>query len=297
MVFAAENKVGVHILDVNELPKAAELVNNSNREWGYVTIPIQKYDRDLVKWQIFMDKAKELKIQPILRLATYAQGENWVKPDIFDPLDWANFLSSLQWPTSNKYVIIYNEVNDPHEWGGLVNPREYADQFLWTREALKSYDSNFLVLNAGLNPTAPQQGRYWDEYVFLNNMEKYQPGILDKFDIFASHSYPANYNGSPAASGRNSIRNFENELTFLQNNYGLYGKKIMITETGWKIGNLSADTVAKYYGESFANAWNKEYIIAITPFLLNAGAGEFMAFSLTDKNGEPRPAFLTIQSL
>ena len=294
---AEENRVGVHILDVNELPKAAELVNNQNRQWGFVTIPIQKYDRNLEKWQAFMNQAKKLQVQPILRLATYPLGENWTKPDIFDPLDWANFLASLDWPTANKYIIVYNEVNDPHEWGGLVNPEEYTNQFLWTREALKNYGNDFIVMNAGLNPTAPQNGGYWDEYVFLNNMEKTKPGILDKFDVFASHSYPADYTGSPQMAGRNSIRNFETELTFLQNYYGLYGKKVMVTETGWKTGRLSNEKVANYYKDAFQNVWNKDYMIAITPFLLNAGAGDFMAFSLTDKDFKPLPSFLSIQAL
>jgi len=64
------NKFGIHILFPSELEKAGELVNSNGGQWGYVTIPIQVADKDLVKWQKFFDEAKRLKIIPIIRLAT-----------------------------------------------------------------------------------------------------------------------------------------------------------------------------------------------------------------------------------
>ena len=47
------NRVGVHILDPNEINDAAKLINSSGGDWGYVTIPIRSNDRDRDKWLKF----------------------------------------------------------------------------------------------------------------------------------------------------------------------------------------------------------------------------------------------------
>jgi len=104
----ANNKVGIHILFPDELEKAAALVNSNGGDWGYVVIPIQAGDKNLAKWQGFMDKAKKLHLIPIIRLATegdYFNTRVWRVPTPADVLDFANFLSSLDWPTKNRYII------------------------------------------------------------------------------------------------------------------------------------------------------------------------------------------------
>ncbi|MFZ5366355.1 MAG: hypothetical protein ACOZBZ_03605 [Patescibacteria group bacterium] len=60
------NKFGIHITQAEDLPLAAELVNSSSGDWGYVTVVIQEDDRNqekgsgknqrrrqLSKWRIF----------------------------------------------------------------------------------------------------------------------------------------------------------------------------------------------------------------------------------------------------
>ncbi len=64
----ANNFFGIHILFPSELDQASSLVNSTDGAWGYVTIPIQSSDKDLVKWQSFMDEAREKKLIPIIRL-------------------------------------------------------------------------------------------------------------------------------------------------------------------------------------------------------------------------------------
>ncbi len=99
------NKIGVHILFTSELNTASQLINTSGGDWGYVTIPIQAGDKDIEKWQKFMDDAKKLHIIPIIRLATEGDYFNtgvWRKPRREDILDFANFLNSLQWPVKNR---------------------------------------------------------------------------------------------------------------------------------------------------------------------------------------------------
>ncbi len=111
------NRVGVHILSPDEIDLAGKLVNNNiDASWGYVTVPIQSGDRDIAKWTRFMDRAYELKIIPLIRVATFANDKNWTKPGNKDLIDFANFLNQLPWPTKNRYVIIFNEVNRPDEY-------------------------------------------------------------------------------------------------------------------------------------------------------------------------------------
>src|SRR3989344_4058519 len=103
------NKFGIHILYPSEISKASELVNSSNGDWGYITVPIQAGDKDLLKWQKFMDDSKSLHLIPIIRLATegdYFNTKVWRKPNLSDVLDFSNFLSSLNWPTKNRYIIV-----------------------------------------------------------------------------------------------------------------------------------------------------------------------------------------------
>lgn len=151
--FAAEdpfshpnNKMGIHILFPSELQEAAKLVNSNGGDWGYVTIPIQAGDKDIKKWQEFMDQAKSLHLIPLVRLATegdYFNTSSWRKPTEADVLDFANFLNSLNWPTKNHYIIVFNEVNRGDEWGGSPNPQEYADILSYAVTAFKSRNPDF----------------------------------------------------------------------------------------------------------------------------------------------------------
>src|SRR3989344_8722191 len=68
---ATNNPIGVHILEPSEIAAAAKLVNGEGKAaWGYVTVPIQAKDRDRKKWGEFMAKAEQLKVIPIIRVAT-----------------------------------------------------------------------------------------------------------------------------------------------------------------------------------------------------------------------------------
>src|SRR3990170_4327364 len=98
------NKFGIHILFPEELSEASVLVNSTGGDWGYVTIPIKASDKDLVKWQTFMDNSARFHLIPLIRLATegdYFNNSSWSKPTEYDVLDFANFLNSLSWPTKN----------------------------------------------------------------------------------------------------------------------------------------------------------------------------------------------------
>lgn len=284
---------GIHILFASELQDAANLVNSKNGQWGYVTIPIQAGDKDLEKWQNFMDQAKELKLIPILRLSTEADPANnnvWRKPTATDILDFANFLNSLNWPIENRYVVIFNEENRFDEWGGeSPNPDEYTGLLTYAVDTFKERSPNFYIIMGGLDNAAPNtKVKYMDNYYFLNKMIQHQPDIFNKIDGFASHSYPnPGFIQPPLHNQLEGITTYQYEYTLI-NTHSNHKVPAFITETGWDSSKLGEDLVAKYYNIAYSTFWNQDQdkIVAITPFLLNSqGGGAFDIFSFV-KNGK-----------
>jgi len=307
-VFAAENplavpnnKVGIHILDPSELPAAAQLVNSSGGDWGYVTIPIQSGDQNLVKWQQFMNDCKKYHVIPIIRLATqddYFATQDWRAPDQDDILDFANFLNSLDWPTKNRYIIVYNEVNRADEWGGQADPATYAKLLSFTVTVFKSANPDFFIISAGLDNAAPDLGTtYINEYNYLTQMNQAVPGIFNQIDGIASHSYPnPGFSQPPDSTSLMGVGSFIHERSLIES---MSNKQlpVFITETGWSSDSVSPDTEVQYYDQTFKTIWNDPDIVAITPFLLDAGAGPFEQFSFIDSNGNKTKQYQYIYNM
>lgn len=285
------NFFGIHILFPSELEEASLLVNSTNGSWGYVTIPIQSTDKDLVKWQAFMDGAREKKLIPIIRLATEPLHSNtsvWRIPTEADIIDFANFLNSLDWPIENRYVIIYNEVNRFDEWGGQApDPERYAQLLAFSYDVFKRRSEDFYVIMAGLDNASPNDRiKYMDNMVFINEMIESNPMIVNKMDGFSSHSYPNPAFSQPPSATKlvgTSTYKFEYKLINSTSN-----KKVpaFITETGWVSDSLPDELVATYYKTAYEQIWGQDTdkIVAITPFLLNS-TGQFENFSFVI-NGE-----------
>lgn len=294
------NKIGIHILFPDEINKAKELINSSGGDWGYVTIPIQAGDKDLKKWQIFLDNCAKYHIVPIIRLATegdYFDKTTWREPKDADVIDFANFLSSLKWPVKNRYIIVFNEVNRGDEWQGQANPAGYAEILTYAVTVFKSKSQDFYILSAGLDNAAATDGVNYNEYDFLEQMDLSVPGIFNQIDGLSSHAYPnPGFSRPPSAKNRESISSFLFELQTVEN---LSTKKlpVFITETGWN-QNLSSDsTVAKYFREALENAWKDPNIVAITPFLLKSGPGPFEKFSFINNDGGKNAIFNMFEAL
>lgn len=297
----ANNRFGVHILFASELDDAARLVNSNGGEWGYVTIPIQAGDRDLEKWQKFMDKAKELHVIPIIRLATegdYFNTKIWRKPKDADIVDFANFLNSLLWPTKNRYIIVFNEPNRADEWGTDVSPSEYANILSYAVSVFKSKSQDFFILSAGFdNAASTNPGVATDEYEYMWQMNAAIPGIYLQIDGLSSHSYPnPSFSKPPSLQDKMSIATFRHEKKLVKE---LGGKDlpVFITETGWSEQFVSSKISSDYFKEAFDSVWSEQDVVAVTPFLLRAGMGPFAPFSLIDSNGEPKPQYRIIESL
>lgn len=294
------NKVGIHILFPEEIDQAANLVNSNQGDWGYVTVPIQAGDRDLKKWQKFMDDAKKAHIIPIIRLATegdYFNTKVWRKPNFSDILDFANFLNSLDWPINNRYIIVFNEVNRGDEWGGSPNPKEYAEILNYAVTILKSKSHDFFILSSGFdNASINIPGISLNEYDFILQMNSAVPGIFYQIDGFSSHSYPNPGFSKPSyILDDQSIATFTFEKQFM----GDIANKdlpVFITETGWSQEKVTDENAADYYKEAFENVWNNKNIVAITPFLLRADTKPFLYFSFI-KNGEKTSQYKALEDL
>lgn len=297
-VSVKNNVFGIHILFPEELSKAAELVNSSNGDWGYVTIPIQASDKNIDKWQKFMDNCKKDHLIPIVRIATdgdYFNQGTWSIPTDNDIVDFANFLDSLSWPTQNRYVVIYNEPNRGDEWGGAPDAGQYAQILDFAVTKFKQENKDFFIISAGLdNASIDSDGKSVSEFNFMYQMDSSVPGIFSEIDGLGSHSYPNPGFSAPPSYAREGIDSF-----YYQNNIvnSLSGKNlpVFITETGWSNTSVSYNLQKKYYTDAFQNYWDDNNIVAITPFVLTAGPGPFEQFSFTKSNGNT-PLFDTYKS-
>jgi uncharacterized protein len=291
------NRLGVHILHPDEIELASKLVNNDQKgAWGYVTIPIQATDRNRTKWLAFMEKAKNLKIIPIIRIATFAEGPNWAEPDNFDLTDFANFLNDLPWPTQNRYIVVFNEVNRSDEYGGYLSPEHYTDILGNAIKIFKSRSDKFFILSAGLDNAAAnnQTAIKWSDY--LRRMYRHNPDIFNQIDGWTSHAYPnPEYASSPLSSGQNKIDSFKYDLNLIRS-FTQKNLPVFITETGWSNERLVEDRLAEYFKDAFIRVWQNPQIVAVTPFLLQATGAPFQKFSLM-LNHQPTAAYTTLQNL
>ncbi len=294
------NKIGIHILFTEEIVLAKDLANTNGGEWGYVTIPIQAGDKDIKKWQRFMDDAKKFRMIPIIRLATegdYFKKSTWRKPENDDVLDFANFLNSLDWPVKNRYIIVFNEVNRGDEWEGKADPSEYAQILSYAVTVFKSKSQDFFIISSGMDNASETEGINYNQYDYFRLMNSSVPGIFNQIDGFSSHSYPnPAFSQPPNINTPKSIYSFQYESALIEQ-MSIRKIPVFITETGWDQEVFSEKKVSDYFKEALDGVWNDQNIIAITPFLLRAGEGPFVKFSFINRDGEKNEIFKMFENL
>lgn len=279
------NKHGVHLAQPHyeDIEKAAEMVNSNGGDWGYVTLVLQENDRELGKWQDIFNKLRELKLIPIIRLATKPEGNAWRRPEPEEATSWVSFLNELNWVVKPRYVILFNEPNHGLEWGGEVDAKHYARVARAFAEEFKKADKNYVVMPAGFDASAPASlPNYEDESRFIKQMvdeigiEKFN----QLFSAWSSHSYPnPGFAGSPYDRGRGTITTYNWELSYLQD-LGVKQMPVFITETGWDGVQINRNTVADYLEKAYTNVWiPDDRVKAITPFVLNYQSEPFTKFS------------------
>ncbi len=284
------NRIGIHIFDPSEILQSAQLVNSSGGDWGYVTVPIRSDDRDYLKWEAFFRACSQYHLIPLVRLATYPINSHWAEPSNLDILDFANFLNLLPWPTQNRYIILFNEPNHSKEWGGKIDPENYVDLAQYSRDLFKSLSPDYFLLTAGLDMSAPNGKETIDALTYYRRMFAKDPNWLDYFDGFSFHPYPnPAFSASAFTSNRYGIRSYEFELKYLAR-FGARPKYLFFTETGTVRNSY-------FYTPAFTTVWKDTRIVAITPFVLFAGSGDFARFSLLDRDHKPTANYREILNL
>jgi len=284
------NKFGIHlaISAYEDLEKAANLVN-SHGDWGYITLVMQENDLNHDKWQGVFDQLRRLHLIPIVRLATSLENGHWRAPQAKEAQKWADFLNSLNWVVKNRYVVLFNETNRADEWGGRVDPKDFAEITYSLAKTLKESHSDFFVMMAGLDSAAPSQlPQYEDEAVFLKKTLITQKNLFDYLDGLASHSYSKN----GRQRGRNSIYNYQWELAILKNLGIEKNLPVFITETGFPhregkspdFSFPSEKVIADLTRNYFVEILKDPKVVAITPFILNYQDEPFDHFSWQKPN-------------
>jgi len=294
-----DNKLGVHLLLddgrnhwLPEIwPEHMRYAAQAVGEWGFVTQLVRADDLDPAKWQIFMDLCAELKLTPILRLATVFDRQNrWWEAPPRDPNNsyqtaarkYADFVKALRWPTDMHYITVGNEPNHGNEWGGKPDPEAYARFLIDVADALHAADPAARVLNAGFDPYTPHTGSqpfidgqyYMDSESFMDGMVAAYRDVFTVIDAWASHAYPPNlaappweqtyqidrindatnprHAEPPAGINNRGVNGYEWELWKLST-YGIGALPVFITETGWRHAE-SANPDAIDKGENLPDA-------------------------------------------
>jgi len=275
-LFEPNNKFGLYIYaerqDFFEI--ASKIVNSSGGEWGYVLIPYNVKDRDFKRWSRVFDDLTRLKLIPVIQL--------WdVTLDKYksETIGSAKFLDRFDWPTKYRYISVYNEPNDKNFWYGKVDPEGYAEILDFTIDTFRKQNKDFRIMNGAFNVSASTNSVSLDSFEYKKRMNKKVPGIFNKLDAWASHSYPQpNFSGDPLDTGRWSIRAYEKELEFLRQELGVTKElPVFITETGWAhmegvnddLSFLPADKVAENFKIAFEKVWLLDKRVrAVMPFTI-----------------------------
>lgn len=293
------DKIGIHVLAPSELAKAKQLVDVSQTEgqWQYVTIPLSIEDlHQATEWHEFFAQAKAHRLVPIIRLVTEMQGKNWRPLSRKDVVDQLAFLSQFAWPTLEKRVIIGNEVNHAAEWGGNIDPGEYARLLSFAADWAHTDAQQFIILPAAMDLAAPNGSQTQEALSYWREMLESQPEILSKIDGWTSHSYPNPGFVAPANSqGKNSLRGYQSELAFIST-YTDRQLPVYITETGWQDTRATRSRLTAYYLYALKNIWSDARVVAVTPFLLKGTPGPFASFSFLDAADKPTAHYVAFQA-
>lgn len=295
---SAQDVLGIHLLSPHDLEDAKKLlaVGENQDKWKYITVPLTFNDLDDVTlWQRFFADAKSYKMIPIVRLATRVENEAWIKPDRWDIVRMINFLNLLDWPTEDRYLIVFNEVNHAKEWGNDINPQEYAQILDFTSRWAHTEPQNYKVLPAAMDLAAPNGRETMEAFTYLERMYQSNPKIFERIDLWNSHSYPnPGFSSPPTLTAKNSMRGFLYELKFLKIKTGR-DFKVMITETGWSINRSTAPWLKNYYLYALQHIWSNPQVVAVTPFVVKGSPGPFANFSFYSESGEPTIHYNALQ--
>lgn len=301
------NIFGLHLTQTSDINSAAPIINSGGGDWGWATAVIRTDQLNPQTWQEYFDNCRKYHIIPIIRLATIEENGSWKIPDNSDIDNLVNFLNSLNWPTTEQHVILFNEINHPSEWGGKIDPKGFADLAVYAAQKLKSLNPDFFILSDPLDLAAPQNLPQTESAANIyHEIFLYKPQYFDLIDGLASHSYPNHgYIGTPNDTGQHSIRGYLWELAYLKSLGVSKTYPVFITETGWphREGEsndnyfYTIDTSAKFL-ISAIKIWSADSrILAVTPFIYNYPHSPFDHFSWVTADEKLYPAYQQVINL
>ena len=301
-ILASDNIFGLHLSQTEDINQTYSIINSQNGDWGWATLVINGNQLDFTTWQDFFNNCRKYHIIPIIRIATIGEGENWKVPEYSDIDKMVSFLNSLNWPTKQQHIILFNEINHGSEWGGAVNIKDFVDKSSYAAKKLKECNSNFFILSSALDLAAPENPpqfksaeNVYREIISIN------PKYFDQIDGLTSHSYPNHgFIGTPKDTGQHSIRGYLWELDLLKKLGVTKELPVFITETGWphqegvqpQNNFYTTKTTANFLAESITDIWSKDSRIkAVTPFIYNYCQEPFDHFSWLDQDEKLFPEY------
>lgn len=286
--------LGIHILNTYEVDDTVRLLKTDlNRDkWSYVTIPFALKDiENLDEWQSFFNKCRDQKLIPIVRLSSRVENGAWTAPTKREIVDLTNALSTLEWPTDERIVIVFNETNHAKEWGNTIEPEEYADTFMFAAQWLRTEGKGYVILPAAMDLAAPNGLVTMEAFTYWKRALAARPEMIEYMDGWNSHSYPnPGFSSSPYRNTKDSLRGFQHELNFIAQ-YTDKELPVYITETGWVENRYTLPRLAYYYEYAQKHIWSDTRVKAVTPFLLRGAPGPFTAFSFIDERGNQTRQF------
>lgn len=301
-ILASDNIFGLHLSQTEDIHQASAIINSQNGDWGWVTVVIKIDQFDHNMWQDFFNNCRKYHIIPIIRIATIGEKDYWKAPEYSDIDHLAAFLNSLNWPTKEQHVILFNEINHGSEWGGEVNIKDFVLKSFYAAKKFKDTNPNFFVLSSALDLAAPENPpqfksaeNVYKEIISLN------PNYFDLIDGLASHSYPNHgFIGTPTDTGQHSINGYLWELSLLKKLGVNKELPVFITETGWphreglkpQNNYYTTKTTSNFLVESITNVWSLDSKVkAVTPFIYNYCQEPFDHFSWLDQNNKLYPEY------
>lgn len=283
---------GMHVLRPQE-------IENVVREFApyrlenqpiYVTLPFALDDiHRLNDWQKAFVFAKQNNVIPLVRIATRFDQEQgaWEVPTKKNIIEISAALNRLNWPQETRHVILFNEPNHAKEWGGRIDPHEFARITDFALNWFGTEQAKYAVLPAGLDLAAPDGNNTKEALGYWREVLGSKPEILDKIAAWNSHSYPnPAFSAPPDRWGKNSLRGFTNELAFLKQ-FSDREWDVFITETGWDTSTRLEPKLKQYYLIAANKIWSHPQVKVVTPFIFAGSPGPFSGFSFFDETGKP----------
>lgn len=295
VVESANNIVGINVVrwtDPPVLRATAELVNSNGGDWGYVTLLVGDDDRrEPARLQRLLDESGRNRLTPILRIATQydPQRKLWRRPSPYDAHLWRVAFAGLRWPTRLRYILVGNEPNLGHEWGGVVDPADYARYLnTWTR--VLAHDARYRIFNGALDAS---NDTLWpermDEFEFIEGMRAAVPDVFERLHGWASSPYHF-YWGTEL---RYTYRAYESELAAI-------GREMPVIISEFHPVYVDDPRhVAGWYATAFAHWQADPRVIAATPMFWNPEQDRFWMYAVSPTGTviSPSPTYDLIRGL